>query len=718
MLFLLARLLVYLHAQHIARLGLQWFFQQQGERLWLHAVGYIPALVSVGGILRLEPSHRVQLKRTGRRGGIHRTKLQLRPFLRLKFLGRLPQVALELGPHRLLVSVQQHRFKRTQVISTGGGNRQPDPFNALGTSKVDFQKLAGLFAAGDQGRPLPAAFAIYCTGCHSLPVDLACGCAGGQRNVFAACEDLQLRNLQRPRRAGELHPHKPGVLSGQSPRDQCGAHRIQHKRPVRPVARATPRQLGVRDCFEFERVHRPIAQRQVQRVLVAPFVSRRHQHGAILPYRGRRGTHRAHLLRNGARPLHRTRKRGVPPLETLLPVGLGRLKPLLQAGQLLFELLLCIGFLRQVKRVQRRLVVPVGVLGLVKKRVETEILVVCNGVKLVRVTLCTRHRSAHPHRPGRIDPVDNGGVPELFVGSAPLVVGHRVPVKRRCDDLFLRGVRQQIPSELLDGKLVKPLVLVEGADGIISESPDTAPRITWITCRICIPGQIHPEPRPVLPKSGFRQQPVHKTNVGVWGTVALEPLQLRQCRGKPRQIQRRPPRQRCAVRLGRNLEPLGYKAAVKKAVHRVFIPSRVRGVWHLGTHRLHVSPVPSKGRPFLNPALQQRRLLRCDLFARFGRRHHLIPVARVDPRQNRTLLRLSRHHGKQAVNGGKSALGRVQPQSGVPAALALFVVRSMTMKAVIRKDRPDFAGEIHLGGAGCRRIARKGSPQKDGQQKR
>ena len=76
-----------------------------------------------------------------------------------------------------------------------------------------------------------------------------------------------------------------------------------------------------------------------------------------------------------------------------------------------------------------------------KNAKKLKVLVLRDRIVLVRMALGTSHRGPHPDGHRRVDAIDDGNVAKLLVVGAAFVVGQRVAMKRRRDQLFIGRVR-------------------------------------------------------------------------------------------------------------------------------------------------------------------------------------------------------------------------------------------------------------------------------------
>ena len=249
---------------------------------------------------------------------------------------------------------------------------------------------------------------------------------------------------------------------------------------------------------------------------------------------------------------------------------------------------------------------------------------------------------------------------------------------------------------LLDGELIERQVRIERADHPIAIRPDRAPRIIRVARRIRIAREIQPLPRPVLAIRGRGQQQVHVALVGIGRFVLRESIRLLRRRRQPREIQRRPPRQRQTIRFRLRSQPLLFQPREDERIHAIPHPRLCIHLRHRGPARFFIRPMFLVFPAAFHPRLQQLDFLRRKFPARLWRRHQIVLVARLDPLHQRALFRMPRHQRRPVIQRRARALLRVQPQAAaaVLPALPLGLIRPMAFVADIGKDRPDIPLEI------------------------
>ena len=152
-----------------------------------------------------------------------------------------------------------------------------------------------------------------------------------------------------------------------------------------------------------------------------------------------------------------------------------------------------------------RLVVAVGIGGLVEHIKEREILPLGHGVVLVVVALRAGRGEAHPHLHGGVHPIDNRGHPMLFVVGAPLVVGHGVAMERGGQSSLGVGFRQQVPRQHVLGQGGEGGVRVQCGHQPLPPRPNGPGPIGLVALGVCVAGQVQPHRRPMFTKAFVMQ---------------------------------------------------------------------------------------------------------------------------------------------------------------------------------------------------------------------
>ncbi len=157
--------------------------------------------------------------------------------------------------------------------------------------------------------------------------------------------------------------------------------------------------------------------------------------------------------------------------------GLDLLVQLFDAGLVLFALL---QLFAGEQFDYRRFVASVGVLRLVEDIEDFEVLVLCQWIILVRMALRTAERQSHPYRHRGVDAVDDGDIAELFVVGTTFIVGQRVAMEGRRNQVVFGGIGQQVASDLSDRELVHGHIGIDSANDPVAITPNRAWRIIGI----------------------------------------------------------------------------------------------------------------------------------------------------------------------------------------------------------------------------------------------
>ena len=125
----------------------------------------------------------------------------------------------------------------------------------------------------------------------------------------------------------------------------------------------------------------------------------------------------------------------------------------------------------------------------------------------------------------------------------------------------------------------------------------------------------------------------------------------------------------------------------------------INGILLLGNRRLgwpHKCPVVIVLPTLLHPGPQQLLLPLCQNPLRLRWRHKIGLVIRLDPINRFTRLRIPWHNRPNPIMIRIRSLGGIQPQVRFPR----LPIGSVTVIAILRKDRSNIAIEINLNGLG------------------
>ncbi len=295
------------------------------------------------------------------------------------------------------------------------------------------------------------------------------------------------------------------------------------------------------------------------------------------------------------RPITLRRAQSIlPPRLRLANLGRHRLQLLLQAidlglclfpGRLLFDRgqVEC-GF-------EEPRPVPVGatlVVGVGKEREQPEIVLLAERIVLVVVALGAGERGAKPDRRRRVDAIDEHFVHRLVRIDAPFLVRHRIAMEAGRDPLIDGRIWQHVAGNLLDSELVERHVSVERVDHPVAVLPDAAPIVFFVAIGVGVSGEVQPGPRPTLAVVRRGEQAIDDALVGVGLAVGKERVELGNGRGKARQVQREPTKERRLGCFRRGRHVFALEACQHEPIDPVTRPRRLIDPWQFGPARFDV----------------------------------------------------------------------------------------------------------------------------------
>ena len=295
---------------------------------------------------------------------------------------------------------------------------------------------------------------------------------------------------------------------------------------------------------------------------------------------------------------------------------------------------------------------------------------------------------------------------EVLFRDRPSLVRRDVATVEAGGDLLVeRAIREQISRELFDGKLVKRHVAVEGVNQPFAVRPVLAEVIEVDAVGVGIAGGVEPVAAPVLaPVLGLHQL-VDELLVDIRGRVVHELLdELRRGR-QASDVEAEAAGERSLIRFRGGSKPHRFQLSEHECINRVLHP---RGILHRGKLRTlcrEERPVRLILGPFGNPAAKRFLLGGSQFLLRFRRRHPLVGIVRVNPRNQRTFFWLAGDDGRH-LHGHLAA---VEPQ--VPFAGG--AVGSVASKAILRQDGADVPVVFEL--VGCGSLEGSGSQGRDKQ---
>ena len=289
--------------------------------------------------------------------------------------------------------------------------------------------------------------------------------------------------------------------------------------------------------------------------------------------------------------------------------------------------------LRRQKTVERGFVALITIGALVEEGVGTEIFVDRDRIVLVGMALRAGHGGTHKDRVGGVDAVDDGSVTEFFVARAAFVLGHRIAMEGRGDELVFGRLGQKVAGHLLDDELVVGLILVEGLDDPIAVGPDNSAWVGGITGAIGVAGEVEPLTGPVFAVSVLGEEMGDDVRV-------LGAGEFCDFLGRGRQsgdVEGESANQDGLGRFWRPGQAFFLLAVGEEGIDGIgFAVLR-----HGRTGDRLIGPVAAPRGALLNPFLEKRDLCGGDRLMLLGWRHDVIRVGRLDALDQFTLLRLA-----------------------------------------------------------------------------
>ena len=145
-----------------------------------------------------------------------------------------------------------------------------------------------------------------------------------------------------------------------------------------------------------------------------------------------------------------------------------------------------------------------------------------DGIVFVIVATAASHRQTKPYRRCCFNPVDDGFHAPFLGNNAPFSVDPMIAIEAGRDLLIHRRIRQQIPRQLIDRKLIERLIPIERRDDPIAPSPHETLEIRLIPIAIRISRAIQPLHRHPFPIARRRQQSIDYFLIRIRGTIFHE----------------------------------------------------------------------------------------------------------------------------------------------------------------------------------------------------
>ena len=299
----------------------------------------------------------------------------------------------------------------------------------------------------------------------------------------------------------------------------------------------------------------------------------------------------------------------------------------------------------------------------------------------------------HPGHPGCFHAVDHGFDAPFLGDDSPFAVQAMIAIETRCDVLGSTRVGNEIASQLVNRELIKRLITIERFNHPVSPGPLISTAIGLIPVTVSVASEIEPLQRHSLAVSLRLQQAINDFFVCVGRLIGQKRLDFRRGRREPCQIERHSPNQRLSRCFRRRFQPFLDQTRQNELVDGVTNPVfMIYGRWDRPLNG-QKCPVPLIFGPLGNPLFQEFNLPGRQFFAGTRWRHLQIFVAGDDASHQFTGLGLCRNDRRPSrLTRFHRGVFQIQSQ----ACLTLVLIRAMTLKAVIRKNRPDISIERDL----------------------
>ena len=324
-------------------------------------------------------------------------------------------------------------------------------------------------------------------------------------------------------------------------------------------------------------------------------------------------------------------------------------------------------------------------MGVVEEREQAVILFVGERIELVGVALGTLGGDPQHCLAEAVDPVEHLDHPELLRDDRPFLVEHAVAKESGGHDLILRGIRQEIPGDLLDHEAVVGEIAVEGPDHPVAPRPLLARRILLVAVGVGVAGEIEPGAGPLLAVALAGEELFNR------GVVAVAEIRghVVGCRWQPHDIEPQPPAEDRRIGRRRRLEADRRELGADEGVDRV--GSRRRNLRHRRPLRADKGPVGGERGAGIDPSLEERLLGLRERFLSFRRRHDAVRIGRADPVDDEALGSLPRENSRgPRIAPGKGPVAGVEPK----ASLARRTVDAVAGRAVLGENRLDLPLEV------------------------
>ena len=342
-----------------------------------------------------------------------------------------------------------------------------------------------------------------------------------------------------------------------------------------------------------------------------------------------------------------------------------------------------------------------GLVGVVQRRKNLEVIHVGDRIKLVRVALRALERDPEHAFADGVHAVEHAFDAILLVDDGAFLVNHRVAQIAGRDAQVLRaleialGRREEVAGDLVDDELVVRLVGVDGFDHPIAPRPLLPRQVFLVTVAVGVARGVEPVARPFLAVARRGEERFHEGGVGfvpVLGVGRDELIELPRRRRQADQIEPKAARQRLGGGFRRGLQARRGAPDRDEGVHGIFI---VGPGGQGGTRRRDEPPMRLILRALGDPLAQRRDLRRRErCFLGLGRRHQIFGVVRRhDAEQQFALVGFARDDRGQS---GLAARQRARAVIEAQTALARPFVLTVTRETTVGENRADVAVELNL----------------------
>ena len=304
------------------------------------------------------------------------------------------------------------------------------------------------------------------------------------------------------------------------------------------------------------------------------------------------------------------------------------------------------------------------------------------------MTLNTGHRQTQPVGRRRIHAIEQVDKSLLFRDRSPFAIEQMVSVERAGNLLIFRGIRQQVPRQLPDGKFVESQIRIQSPHNPVAPDPLPCIAILLKPIAVRITGGIQPGQSHSFTVLGARHQTIDNRFIRFVAGIIQKRVYFLGRGRQSGQVDRQTLYQRRSISLGRRRNPFLLKPGQDKSIDRSTDPCGLSNRWFRRANRSDKGPVILIDRSFRDPPFEQFLLLGRESPIRFRRRHHRFRIFRQYSLDQRT--------GTGIVRNNRTRLHRriakIQPQ----IRLSLIVVLPMTIKTVLGKNRTNVPIEIEL----------------------